>query len=149
MKKIILSAVASTVLLANSAFAETKSTSINPWKQCGIGAIIFDENGVAAAISNIIWDLGTTAVSSKISSEESCEGVKAQTAQFIQDNYNQVIEETSRGTGEHLAAMLDMLGVDSAQQPEVVAAIRAEIAPKVAADQSNPEAYYNVVMANI
>jgi hypothetical protein len=149
MKKTILCAVASTVLLANTAFAAEKAKGINPWTECGIGAIIFDDNHAAAAISNIIWDLGTTAVSSKISSEESCDGVKARTAQFIQDNYNQVIEETSQGSGEHLAAMLDMLDVDSEQQAEVVTAIRSDISSKIAADQSTPEVYYNVVMANM
>lgn len=56
------------------------SQEINAWKHCGIGAMIFNDNETAAAISNVIWDLGTTALSSKISSQESCEGAAAQTA---------------------------------------------------------------------
>ena len=45
--------------------------SANLFKECGLGAIIFgdDMNGVPAAISNITWDLGTTASSSKSSGE--------------------------------------------------------------------------------
>jgi hypothetical protein len=149
MKKLTLCAVASTILLANTAFAADKADKINPWKECGIGAVIFDDNGTAAAISNIIWDLGTTAVSSKISSEDTCEGTHAKTAQFIQDNYNQVVEETSQGSGEHLSAMLEMLNIEGAEQATTISAIRSEIAPLVAADQATPEAYYNVVMSNI
>lgn len=148
IRKITLCALAASSLLAGNAMADEKA-SINPWKHCGIGAMIFDENGVAAAISNVIWDLGTTAVSSKISSEDSCEGKEVKTAQFIQDNYNQVIEETSQGSGIHLTTMLDMLEVDSAQQPEILSSIRTDMADKVANNQANPQAYYNVVISNL
>ncbi|MBI3771765.1 MAG: hypothetical protein HY272_03590 [Gammaproteobacteria bacterium] len=36
----------------------------NPWLDCGIGAMIFTETKWAAVTSNVIWDLGTTAVTS-------------------------------------------------------------------------------------
>ena len=146
--KLTICALVASTLLAGNAMAEGK-TKINPWKHCGIGAMIFDDNGTAAAISNIIWDLGTTAVSSKITSEDSCEGVEVKAAQFIQNNYNQVLEETSQGTGEHVTAMLDILEVEASQQPQVIASIRTKMATKVAAEQATPEAYYNVVMANL
>lgn len=144
MKKITLCALVASTLFTSSAMAVK-----NPWKECGIGAIIFDENGVAAAISNIIWDLGTTAVSSKVSSAESCEGANVQAAIFIQDNYDVVLEQTSQGAGDHLVAMLDILHVDAAQQPQVISSVRAQMAAKVATEQDTPETYYNVVMANI
>lgn len=148
MKKLTLCALITSTLLAGNAIAEEKP-SINPWKHCGIGAVIFDDNGTAAAISNIIWDLGTTAVSSKVSSEDSCEGKEVKTAQFIQDNYDQVIEETSQGSGIHLTTMLDMLEVEENQQPQVLNTIRTEMAEQVVAKQATPEAYYNVVMASL
>ena len=75
MKKHTLIAAAIAVAgLSSNAMADDHMEKVNPWKQCGIGAMIFDDNGTAAAISNIIWDLGTTALSTKISSEESCNG---------------------------------------------------------------------------
>lgn len=148
MKKLTLCALVASTLLVGNAIAEEKPT-INPWKHCGIGAMIFDDNGAAAAISNIIWDLGTTAVSSKVSSEDSCDGKEVKTAQFIQDNYDQVIEETSQGAGIHLTAMLNMLEVEESQQPQVLKTIRTEMADQVIAKQATPEAYYNVVMASL
>ena len=148
MKKLTLCAIVASALFAGNAAAE-KQSNINPWTHCGIGAMIFNDNGTAAAISNIIWDLGTTAVSSQVSSEESCEGKEVKTAQFIQDNYDQVIEETSQGSGLHLTAMLNMLDVEESQQPQVIHAVRAEMADQIVAKQSNPEAYYNVVMASL
>lgn len=149
MKKITLCAIAVSTLLTGTTFAEEGKSNINPWKHCGIGAMIFNDNGTAAAISNVIWDLGTTAVSSQVSSEGSCEGKEVKTAQFIQDNYDQVIEETSQGSGLHLTAMLNMLDVDASQHPQVINAIRSEMAEQVVAKQSNPEAYYDVVMASL
>ena len=149
MKKITLCAIALSTLLTGTASAEEGKSNINPWTHCGIGAMIFNDNGTAAAISNVIWDLGTTAVSSQVSSEGSCEGKEVKTAQFIQDNYDQVIEETSQGSGLHLTAMLNMLDVDASQHPQVINAIRSEMAEQVVAKQSNPEAYYDVVMANL
>ncbi|WP_053980859.1 DUF3015 family protein [Marinagarivorans algicola] len=147
MKKLTLCALVASTLLAGNAMA--KEDAINPWKQCGIGAKIFDDNGTAAALSNVIWDLGTTAVSSNISSKESCNGKEVKTAQFIQDNYDQVVEETSQGAGTHLTAMLNMLEVEQSQQPQILKAIRAEVADQVVAKKATPESYYNVVIASL
>lgn len=146
MKKLTIATLVATTLLSTNVLAESK---MNPWKECGIGAMIFDDNGTAAAISNIIWDLGTTAVSSKISSEDSCNGMNVAAAKFIQNNYNVVIEETSQGSGEHLSTMLNILEVDKADHAKAIASIRSEMASKVVAKKSTPENYYNVVMSSI
>jgi hypothetical protein len=146
-KKLTLAALLSTTAIAGNVSA---NDNINPWKHCGIGAVIFDDNGTAAAISNIIWDLGTTAVSSKVSSADSCEGKMTTAAVFIQNNFNNVMEETSQGSGAHLTAMLDILDVSEAARADVVTAVRAEMALAVAANEAaSPEAFYNAVVANI
>ena len=88
MKTAIISTLmvgALTLATMNSAAAETVTTKkLNPWTDCGIGAMIFTSSGAAAAISNVIWDLGTTAVSSNVSSQNSCGSEQAKTAMFIQ-----------------------------------------------------------------
>ena len=60
--------------LSATTFANDHQGEINPWQHCGIGAAIFDDNTTAAAISNVIWDSGTTAVTSATISPGSCEG---------------------------------------------------------------------------
>lgn len=145
MKKYTLIAVAIAVAgLSSNAMADDHMEKVNPWKQCGIGAMIFDDNGTAAAISNIIWDLGTTALSTKISSEESCNGKRTKVAMFIQDNFDVVLEQTSAGQGEHLNAMLEILEVADADKAAVLATVRGS----VTAD-AQPEAYYNTLVAAI
>src|SRR5690554_322833 len=79
-------------------------TKINPWQHCGIGAMIFTDNGVAAAISNVIWDLGTTAVASATISPESCGTTLVTVALLIDSSYDQLAMETAQGSGEHLNA---------------------------------------------
>ena len=53
------------------------------YTECGLGAMIAPNNGTVAAVTNVTWDLGTTAVSSNVSSEDSCSGGKKKTAAYI------------------------------------------------------------------
>ncbi len=142
MKKMVSIAIAAAALSTN-AFAQD-AENVNPWKHCGIGAAIFDDNGTAAAISNIIWDLGTTAITSKVSSEDTCNGKRTKVAMFIQDNFDAVLEQTAMGEGEHVNAMLDILEVSEENKANVVAAVRGSVNA-----QTQPEAYYNAVIAAI
>ena len=130
----LITSIALTFSLAlpvSSVFAASDS---NPWKECGIGAMIFENNGTAAAISNIVWDLGTTAVSSNISSVENCNGKEAKTAMFIKQTYNNLIEETAQGGGEHLNAMFDLLKLAPQKRANTIEAIRADMAKLVASN---------------
>lgn len=100
---------------------------INPWQHCGIGAGLFDDNGTAAAISNIIWDSGTTAVTSATASPETCSSKILETARFIDETYDVLAIETAMGEGKHLAAAMDLIGCQSAAQQEVTAKLRHDL----------------------
>lgn len=144
MKKII--GAAALLLLATSS-VQAADGKLNPWQQCGIGAMIFPEHGVAAAISNIIWDLGTTAVTSASASEDTCKGQRTQTAVFINETYNQLENEIVQGEGTHLNAMMSMMNCDAA----AVTTIRAEVADKVLASEgaktAKAEQLFNIAEA--
>lgn len=105
MKKFSIALASAAIALA---FSPQVKADINPWQDCGIGAIIFEDNGAAAAISNIIWDLGTTAVTSATVSKETCKGDFVVTALYINENYEQIETDLAIGEGQHLTAMLDM-----------------------------------------
>ena len=156
MSKILAAAAAAFVFtsaVATPAFAEgAAKPKINPWTDCGIGAAIFSENGTAAAISNIIWDLGTTAVSSQISSENSCSGKRVQTAMLINSTYASLETELASGEGKYLVAMADTMGCAEAVRPALVAEVRGRMASQVArpgfAVMDKPakaEALFNIV----
>lgn len=128
----------------------TSSVQANPWRDCGLGAAIFPDNGTAAAIINITWDMGTTAVSSKSSSEGTCYGKSASAARFINSTYSSLETETAVGHGAHLTAVLDIYGCNAAQQADATAAIRSEFAQTVQGEgfsakshTEKAEAFYN------
>ncbi|USH05185.1 DUF3015 domain-containing protein [Grimontia kaedaensis] len=147
MKKIALFAVAAALVSGNVVAEEKKG--INPWTQCGIGAMIFNDIPAAAGISNVIWDLGTTAVSSNISSQDTCEGSRVKAAMFIQDNFDQMMEDTSKGSGDYINAMLEMLEVEGESQQVVITSIRSNVGSQMAVEEVTPQSYYSAVMASL
>ncbi len=93
--------------ISNSAHAA------NPFSDCGIGAAIFPNNPALAASSNVIWDLGSTAITSATASEETCTNVQNNTASFILETMPQLETELALGSGEHIDALAGLLQCDS------------------------------------
>ncbi|WP_213609697.1 DUF3015 family protein [Pseudoalteromonas sp.] len=138
-----------TAAVLASAFVSMPSqanSGINPWQQCGLGAMVFPDNGVAAAISNIIWDLGTTAVSSNISSVESCKGANVKTAQFIQQTFPVLEQEIAQGEGEYISAMLNVRGCDVTSHQQIITSVRNDYAN---APIDNAQSFYELVEGKI
>ncbi|GHG59644.1 hypothetical protein GCM10010919_02370 [Alishewanella longhuensis] len=147
--KLALLAVSALTLSMVTAPAVQAQQKVNPWKQCGIGAMIFDDNGTAAAISNVIWDLGTTAVSSNVSSQDSCNGLKVAAAEFINSTITNIEEETVIGEGQHLTAMLNLMGCEVAAHSAIIQDVRADLDVSVADKSSKAEAYYSQLDSTI
>ena len=112
LKALMLGVAAFGVCISGSALAQDKEAGSgpNPFTDCGIGAALFPNTGWAAVTSNVIWDVGTTAVISATASPETCSGSSAQAAKFINDTYDSVIEDTARGDGEYVATLLEIYG---------------------------------------
>ncbi len=137
MKRLIaISTVCAALAVPSVLLAETKQ--INPWQHCGVGAGIFDENTTAAAISNVIWDSGSTAITSATMSPEMCSSKDLQVAEFIQTTYNALIVETAAGAGQHLNALLDLQGVAVNDRESVVSRLREDLHTHVS-DESHLE----------
>ncbi len=154
MKKITSMLAALSLTLVFSAPA--KAADLNPWTDCGIGAMIFSNTPVAAVISNVIWDLGTTAVTSAGLSKNTCEGKKAKVALFIGTTYANLEEETVQGGGQHVSTMLNILSCKSAAQGDIIQSVRSDFARSLQnaayaemSAQAKAEAYYNVVQAKV
>src|SRR5437016_3322529 len=113
-------------------FAQDKPTpekpkkNLNIWVDCGLGALIFDETGWAAVISNVIWDYGITATTSHQSSPDQCGSKNAKTAMYIGPTYANLAEETAKGDGKHLHAMRDIMGCDATSHGGIIASLRSE-----------------------
>lgn len=123
-------------MLVTSVQASAKDKAVgsgpNPYSDCGIGAALFTENKTLAVTSNVIWDIGTTAVTSATASPETCNGKKVAVATFILESHDRLTEDTARGNGTHLTALLDLMEVAASERPQVIAALRAEMADNIA-----------------
>ena len=151
MKKLFL-ALSVTALASSPVLAEEP----NPWTQCGIGAAIFKDSEVGAAVSNVIWDLGTTAVSSYATSPGTCSGSKMNVAaaEFIQNSHAVLEEDMSKGHGQHLSSLMDLMGVEASNQDAVASTIKADFSKVVASkayqsldDQAKAQAIYAMVIS--
>ena len=138
--KIISSVIAAaSIMFSGAAIAQDKApgSGPNPYVDCGIGAALFPNTHWAAITSNVIWDIGTTAVISATASPETCQGKSAQAAQYILDVYDHVVENTARGEGEHLTALLQIYGCETKSHEVITDAVREGIAPMIADEEYN------------
>ncbi|MEJ2044796.1 MAG: DUF3015 family protein [Reinekea sp.] len=100
---------------AMHAFAERDFATI--YKECGLGAMLFPKDPVIAVITNVTWDLGTTAVSSELTSPETCKGNAAAMVAFVLDTHPQLEQDLSTGEGQYLSSMVSLMGCDSVNEP--------------------------------
>jgi len=139
MKYGVVAAMLLSLAAAGAANAQSKApgSGPNPFSDCGIGAALFSENKTLAVTSNVIWDIGTTAVTSATASPETCSGKNVNAATFILNTYDSLIEDTARGEGEHLAALMNILEVEETAKQDVVKSLRTQVANHIAEDQYN------------
>ncbi len=104
-KTIALMLAAASFGVGSSAMAKEEINVTNALTQCGIGAIIAPTNETIAIVTNVTFDLGTTAVSSQMSSANTCNGAQKKMAQLIQNAYPQVTADIAKGQGERLEAL--------------------------------------------
>ena len=91
---------------------------------CGIGAAIFPTVGWAAATSNVIWDVGTTAVMSAISSPETCSAKKVETARLILETLPGLERDIAVGSGDYLAALNEVMDCVPSARADLAARLR-------------------------
>jgi len=138
MKNLKVSCIALTLFagisIAPVTMADQTGSGPNPYTDCGIGAALFPDTHWAAVTSNVIWDAGTTALTSATASPETCSGAKVEAAMFINETYPNLIEETAAGQGQHLSAVMQILGCATDSHAAITESVRAEMGIKVSAD---------------
>ena len=152
---ILVFALAFTVL-TTAAQAEEQSI----YKDCGIGAMIFsgdaEWNRSVASLVNLGWDMGTTASSSKSSGTCTRKGNEVAAAVFIHETYETVLEDTAKGSGDHLSALLDLMEVSAESRSAVISSLQSELTASVSASNyssltrlEKSESYFGILEAAI
>ena len=138
-----IAVLSSLCIFGASAFAEADREKPNPWLDCGIGAMAFpgDEHEPWAAVSNVTWDWGTTAVTSAVSSPDSCSGLSnVAMAAFVQTTFASLETDLAKGQGETLDALANVAGVEDAETFKTE--LRTEYASLVASGEADARQLY-------
>jgi Protein of unknown function (DUF3015) len=133
MKKLAWSLVATACVFTATTQSAAAREFADIYTECGLGALIAPNNAAVAAVTNVTWDLGTTAISSNISSAETCKGGQPKKAAFIHEAYPQVAHALARGEGKHLDTLMALSGCSVQVQPAVTSALRTDLAALTAA----------------
>ncbi len=151
VKGTVMTIALATVILPQVANAEERAFG-DIYKECGLGAMIFKDTPIAAAVSNVVWDLGTTAILSNISSKENCKGGTARVAAFINDSYEKIEKDLASGDGKYLRTLTNLVTTSSQSKEEFVSTLRKNFSNIVASsDYSKLTSYqkaeklYNII----
>ena len=118
MKKLLVSSIAALAVVTTLQAKDADFGEI--YTECGLGGIIGstskDEKigNILAVITNITWDLGTTASTSYFSSDNTCYNKRATVAAFINQSYEKLEKDIALGDGKYLDALasLSIKGTD-------------------------------------
>jgi hypothetical protein len=117
-------------------------------EECFWGLILTseDQRGLALGLNVVSGALGSYAYTSATASADTfCSEKTASTASFINDSYPKLVEDTARGEGEYLAAVLELAGCDSTQQGVVIPLLRADMAQAIGAADYAGQSYADKV----
>ena len=101
------------------------------YTDCGIGAMIAPTNDAVAAVTNVTWDSGTTAISTNVSSDESCSGGQEKTAAYIHDAYEQIESDLAAGTGKYLDTLAAVAGCNVSKRSKIISQFRSDFVENV------------------
>jgi len=119
-------------------------------EECFWGLILTreDQRGLSLGLNVVSGALGSYAYTSATASADTfCSEKTASTASFINDAYPALVEDTARGTGDHLVAVLELAGCDSQGQSAVVPLLRADMMKALGAADYDSSSYADKVYA--
>ena len=125
------------------------------YQECGLGAVLSPNDPTIAVITNVTYDLGTTAISSNSSSPDSCHGGRGRIASLINKAYELLEADLASGNGKYLNTLTAMTVRDSQAQQQFKDALRKDFAKVVSAPGYTSKArfekeqmLYNLVYKN-
>ena len=129
------------------------ASSASYLKECGTGHVLAgDAMGGYAAVTLNLSSSTSDASTSRLSTPELCGKSLWAAARFIDTNLPLIEQDTAMGGGEHLVAMLDILGCDESARASVVEGIRNDFTQSVSGSeydklshQQKVENYFNIM----
>lgn len=95
------------------------------YTDCGIGSMFAPKNSAVAAVTNVTWDLGTTAISSNISCPDTCKGGQERVASFIYESYDSLEKDLAKGNGEYLDTLISLVENTTEKKDLMISKLRS------------------------
>ena len=140
-KKLITAALITSSLACSHLLQAREFADI--YTECGLGAMIAPNNDTVAAITNVTWDLGTTAISTDVSSPENCNGGNAETASFIYESYDQIEKDIASGHGKFLDTLITLSAIDQSRAETFKKSLRQSFTQLVSKEGYSIENKFN------
>ncbi len=145
----IFAALTIAMSLTNVSIAQEASRDFKTaLEECFWGLILTreDQRGLSLGLNVVSGALGSYAYTSATASADTfCSEKTASTASFINDAYPSLVEDTARGNGTHLLAVLELAGCDSKGQAAVIPMLRADLSSAMRAPGYESSAYIQKV----
>lgn len=125
------------VVLFSFSFSSAQAKSL--YFACGLGGLIGSQIGgsagnILALITNLTFDLGTTATSSQVTSEDSCANA-GDIILFVHMSYENLEKDIANGEGEYLDALTTLAVEDDTSKQAYTQQLRTEFS-KIVADEN-------------
>lgn len=117
-------------------------------EECFWGLILTheDQRGLSLGLNIVSGAFGLYAYSSATSSADSfCAEKITTTASFINDSYPALVEDTARGSGQHLIAVLELAGCTVEDQQIAIPLVREDMAKAISAPGYEDSQYIDKV----
>jgi len=154
LKKMLAMTVLCTAAVSATTPAEARGgySIEHIYEQCGIGGLIFGRvSPILAIISNVTWDLGTTAVISGTVSPGACGGRFVARAVLIKEDITAIEQDLATGRGEHLAALNRLMACPTASSRLRTDYAQYTLSPNYqeADSKANAEQLFRIVNDNL
>jgi len=128
LKKSIIATMALGVISTNTLAEDRDLGQI--FTECGLGGIIGsgisdrETSKVMAVITNVTWDLGTTATTSALT--DACSNRKVRVANFINQSFEKLEKEIAQGEGKYLDTLANLVNEKKSSTVEYSQKLRSE-----------------------
>lgn len=139
IKSSVIAAAALAMISASASAADRDFGQI--YTECGLGGIIGssindrETSKIVAVVTNVTWDLGTTASTS--ASTDACSNKKVRVANFINQSFEKLEKELAQGEGKYLDALATLALEGQGSSSEYNAKLRSEFSAVVAEEGYN------------
>jgi len=146
IKTSLVAASAAILLVPSLSSADSDFGKI--YVECGLGGIIASAvndktaNPLIAVVTNVTWDLGTTASTSHFSSKNTCANQRTVVASFINQSFEKLEKEIASGEGEYLDALASLVTEGKTSTSEYTSKLREDFAKVVASEEYTTLTHY-------